>query len=579
MDVSPALISSLRAAVAAAPDDVALRLHLAELLLSSGDATGAVAEAGRALHADPTSPQARELMIRAIAAPLPTEGSAEDGPPAASGGPAEHAPAAGPGESASVAPRGDAAPPTGSAVPAPPGQPTPAAGQPIPAAGPGEPTSDAPYDDATQSTPLTPLTVPVPEDAPAPRVESAPSSAPTDAGPQGAPAGGNRPDAESATPTESADVPPPAGNGDEGSAEGADGPGAHDGPDADPTPFPPHSGSTDAAPPADVDAFDWSAAEQEIQGIVGPAYVAADPQGLGHGYPPPPTAPAAPEVTLADVGGMEAVKERLHAAFLAPMRNPELQRLYGKSLRGGLLLYGPPGCGKTFIARALAGELGADFLAVGIADVLDMYLGQSERNIGAVFAQARRRAPCVVFFDEVDAIGRRRDHSGGGGASVVHQLLLELDGVHAADNDGVFVLAATNQPWEVDPALRRPGRFDRTVLVVPPDASARDAILRYHLRDRPIENIEVDTLVAATEGFSGADLAHVCDSAAERALLDSAASGEVRMMRMGDFEAALADIRPSTDTWLETARGVAMFGNQAGAYDELVAYLNGRTAR
>jgi SpoVK/Ycf46/Vps4 family AAA+-type ATPase len=185
----------------------------------------------------------------------------------------------------------------------------------------------------------------------------------------------------------------------------------------------------------------------------------------------------------------------------------------------------------------------------------------------------------VVFFDEVDAIGRRRDHSGGGGASVVHQLLLELDGVHAADNDGVFVLAATNQPWEVDPALRRPGRFDRTVLVVPPDASARDAILRYHLRDRPIENIEVDTLVAATEGFSGADLAHVCDSAAERALLDSAASGEVRMMRMGDFEAALADIRPSTDTWLETARGVAMFGNQAGAYDELVAYLNGRTAR
>ncbi|MBX9389479.1 ATP-binding protein [Streptomonospora halotolerans] len=313
-----------------------------------------------------------------------------------------------------------------------------------------------------------------------------------------------------------------------------------------------------------------------IEDIVGPAYVVADPQDAGSGYPPPE--PVAPTVTLADVGGMEAVKERLHAAFLAPMRNPELQRLYGKSLRGGLLLYGPPGCGKTFIARALAGELGADFLSVGITDVLDMYLGQSERNIGFVFAQARRRAPCVVFFDEIDAIGRRRDHQSGGGASVVHQLLLELDSVNA-DNEGVFVLAATNQPWEVDSALRRPGRFDRTVLVVPPDASAREAILRYHLRDRPIENIEIDTLVRRTEGFSGADLAHLCDSAAERALLDSAASGEVRLIQMPDFEAALSDIRPSTETWLETARGVAMFGNQAGAYDELVEYLNGRTAR
>ncbi|MDA0567457.1 ATP-binding protein [Streptomonospora sp. S1-112] len=484
MDVSPALIASLRAAVAAAPDDVTLRLHLAELLLSSGDTAGAVSEVGHALHVDPSSGPARELMARAIAAP----------PPAPA--PAQPAPAAAPE-------------PGGSA-----------AGADVPGA------AQAPADTARHEPPGGP--------------EHEPGGSAAEGTALGEPSGGAETDPADLTDT------------------------ATDDPDA------PSGGFRDMA------GFDWSAAEREIEDIVGPAYVVADPQGAGSGYPPPE--PVAPAVTLADVGGMETVKERLHAAFLAPMRNPELQRLYGKSLRGGLLLYGPPGCGKTFIARALAGELGADFLSVGIADVLDMYLGQSERNIGGVFAQARRRAPCVVFLDEIDALGRRRDHGTGAGASVVHQLLLEMDGVNA-DNEGVFVLAATNQPWEVDPALRRPGRFDRTVLVVPPDAPAREAILRYHLRDRPIENIEVDTLVRGTEGFSGADLAHLCDSAAERALLDSAASGEVRLIQMADFEAALTDVRPSTETWLETARGVAMFGNQAGAYDDLVAYLNGRTAR
>ncbi|MBV2366751.1 ATP-binding protein [Streptomonospora nanhaiensis] len=509
MDVSPALITSIRAAVAAAPDDVTLRLHLAELLLSSGDTAGAVSEVGHALHVDPSSAQARELMARAIGAPPQAAAPAGPGARTAPDAPEE--------------PAGPTAPPV--AAPPPPAADTPAP-------------------------------------APGPRPQDGPAVSGADTDPFARAADG--PATES--PGEPAEVPAP-----DPSADPADPDPAADTASADPaSPAEPAGGFRD------MSEFDWSAAEREIEDIVGPAYVVADPQDAGSGYPPPE--PVAPTVTLADVGGMEAVKERLHAAFLAPMRNPELQRLYGKSLRGGLLLYGPPGCGKTFIARALAGELGADFLSVGITDVLDMYLGQSERNIGFVFAQARRRAPCVVFFDEIDAIGRRRDHQSGGGASVVHQLLLELDSVNA-DNEGVFVLAATNQPWEVDSALRRPGRFDRTVLVVPPDASAREAILRYHLRDRPIENIEIDTLVRRTEGFSGADLAHLCDSAAERALLDSAASGEVRLIQMPDFEAALSDIRPSTETWLETARGVAMFGNQAGAYDELVEYLNGRTAR
>ena len=154
------------------------------------------------------------------------------------------------------------------------------------------------------------------------------------------------------------------------------------------------------------------------------------------------------------------------------MRNPELRKLYGKSLRGGLLLYGPPGCGKTFIARAVAGELGARFITVSFADLIDMFVGRSERNIHELFEVARRNAPCVVFLDEVDAIGQKRSQLRNTPMrSAVNQLLLELDDV-ASDNTGVFLLAATNHPWDVDSALRRPGRFDRTLLVLPPDGPA-----------------------------------------------------------------------------------------------------------
>ena len=240
-------------------------------------------------------------------------------------------------------------------------------------------------------------------------------------------------------------------------------------------------------------------------------------------------------VRLADVAGMKQVKERLESAFLLPMRNPELRRLYGKSLRGGLLLYGPPGCGKTFIARAVAGELGARFYPVSLVDVLDMYIGESERKLRAIFDTARRNAPCVLFLDEVDAIGHKRtDLRGSGLRSVVQSLLSELDGVEDS-NDGVFILAATNHPWDVDSALRRPGRFDRMLLVLPPDEEARRAVLRLHLRSRPVENVDLKPLAKRTEGYSGADLAHVCETAAERAMTDSVRSGHVRGIRQDDL--------------------------------------------
>ena len=182
----------------------------------------------------------------------------------------------------------------------------------------------------------------------------------------------------------------------------------------------------------------------------------------------------------------------------------------------------------------------------------------------------------MLFFDEVDAIGHARTDLGrSAGRNVVAQLLTELDGVDQG-NDGVFVIGATNQLWDVDPALRRPGRFDRSMLVLPPDPPAREAILRFHLRDRPVETIDLHKLAAATDGYSAADLAYVCESAAESALLDSARTGTARMIGMPDLEDALRSVKPSIGPWLAAARNVAQFANEDGTYDELLAYLRAR---
>jgi SpoVK/Ycf46/Vps4 family AAA+-type ATPase len=323
--------------------------------------------------------------------------------------------------------------------------------------------------------------------------------------------------------------------------------------------------------------FDWEAAESELDGIVEPAYVGEPAGDAGESPGEPDDGIERLDIRLADVGGMEDVKRRLETAFLTPMRNPELRQMYGRSLPGGMLLYGPPGCGKTYLARAIAGELGAGFHGIELADVLDMWMGSSERNLHEAFEKARRNAPCVLFLDEIDALGQKRSQLRANAAmrGAVNQLLTEMDSVKS-DNDGVFVLGATNHPWDVDTALIRPGRFDRMLLVVPPDRDAREAILRHHLRNRPLEGIDVGKLARRTEHFSGADLAHLCDSAAELALEDSVRSGRARPIGMRDFERAQRDVRPSTGAWLEDARNVVLFANPGGRFDDLLEYLKKR---
>jgi AAA+ superfamily predicted ATPase len=280
-----------------------------------------------------------------------------------------------------------------------------------------------------------------------------------------------------------------------------------------------------------------------------------------------------PDITLADVGGLEQVKRRIEMAFLAPLRNPEMRKLYGKKLKGGLLMYGPPGCGKTYLARAVAGEVRARFMNVGLSDVLDMYIGESERKLHELFETARRNAPTVIFFDEIDAIGQKRQQQKNTGTrNVVNQLLNEMDSVES-DNEGVFILGATNHPWDVDAALRRSGRFDRVVLVLPPDQPAREAILAAQIAGRPTVDVDVKALAKATVNFSGADLAHLCESATELALEEALKSGQAKPISGAHFNRALKEVRPTTRAWFELAKNYAMFANEGGMYDDLLAYI------
>lgn len=280
-----------------------------------------------------------------------------------------------------------------------------------------------------------------------------------------------------------------------------------------------------------------------------------------------------PSLGFEDVGGMESVKEEIRMKIILPLKQPELFKAYGKKSGGGILLYGPPGCGKTFLARATAGEVKAGFLSVGINEVLDMWIGQSEKNLHALFEQARSHTPCVLFFDEVDALGANRtDMLKSGGRQLINQFLSELDGVQTT-NEGVLVLAATNAPWHLDSAFRRPGRFDRILFVPPPDLPARASILRLLLKGKPVDGLDFDAVAKKTEHYSGADLKAIVDLAVESRLREAMKSGQIRPVGTRDLLDAVKQHRATTRDWFESARNYALYANQSGLYDDVLAYL------
>lgn len=286
----------------------------------------------------------------------------------------------------------------------------------------------------------------------------------------------------------------------------------------------------------------------------------------------PPAAETAPGLTFDDIGGMQEVIERIRMNIIYPFKNPEVFRKFNKRPGGGILMYGPPGCGKTHLARATAGECGAKFISIAITDILSKWLGESERHLHEIFEGARREAPAVIFIDEVDAIGMTRSDAGSYQAPLVNVLLTEMDGIQSA-NDQLMVLAATNVPWRVDQALRRPGRFDRVLFVPPPDLAAREAILKIHLRGMPVGAVDTGKLSKQCERFSGADLRAVVERASEKAIFQEMRTGRPTELTQALLLEGIKETKASTVEWLETARNYATYANRAGLYDELVAYF------
>jgi len=280
-----------------------------------------------------------------------------------------------------------------------------------------------------------------------------------------------------------------------------------------------------------------------------------------------------PKISFAEVGGMEELKEQIRMKILYPMENPELFKAYGKKIGGGVLLYGPPGCGKTLIARATAGEIKANFFPIGLHEVLDAFIGESEKRLHSIFETARNNAPAVLFFDEIDALAAdRRDLRQSAGRNVINQFLSELDGGDDA-NDGVLVLGATNAPWHIDPAFRRPGRFDRTVFVPPPDEIARQAIIGILAEGKPVGELDAAALAKKTKDFSGADLKAVFDTATEAALERAMKEGRVVPLGTKALAKAARTNKPTTRAWFDSAKNYALYANQGGFYDEVLQHL------
>lgn len=274
-----------------------------------------------------------------------------------------------------------------------------------------------------------------------------------------------------------------------------------------------------------------------------------------------------------DIAGMHDLKRMIRLQIIEPFLRPGLFAKFKKRAGGGVLLYGPPGCGKTMMARAVAGECRAEFVSVGISDVLSMWIGESESNLALLFEKARAQTPSVLFFDELDALAfsRSKAHSEHT-RQVVNEFLAQLDGF-AADNQGVLILAATNMPWDVDTAMKRPGRFARQIFVPPPDVDARAEMFRLKLDGVPSESIDFAAAAKATTHFSGADIDGAVELAKEYVLEEHITKNTDRPVTNADLTRAVREMRPSTLDWLRTARNLVKYAGADDAYRDVEDYL------
>lgn len=280
------------------------------------------------------------------------------------------------------------------------------------------------------------------------------------------------------------------------------------------------------------------------------------------------------DMNFSHVGGMEEVKKEIDLKIIQPLLHPEIYKAYGKKIGGGILLYGPPGCGKTYIAKATAGQINAKFISVSLNDILDMWMGNSEKNLHNIFTLARQNKPCVLFFDEIDALGASRsDMQKSSGRHIINQFLHELDGVDN-DNEGILVLGATNTPWSIDPAFKRPGRFDRVLFVPPPDLEARASIYKLKLEGKPVEAIDYNALAKKSEKYSGADIEAVIDRAIESKLEEAIKLGKPSPLKQKELLKATKQHKATTAEWFTSAKNYALYSNQSGFYDPILTFMN-----
>jgi len=252
-----------------------------------------------------------------------------------------------------------------------------------------------------------------------------------------------------------------------------------------------------------------------------------------------------PDVSFNDIAGLEEAKTTIMVKVIHPLKRPDMAKKYGMRLGGGLLLYGPPGTGKTMLAKAVANEVDAPFYMVKPSDILSKWVGEAEKNVAALFEDARKNPLSVVFIDEVEAlVPRRRSTQSSVMARVVPQFLAELEGFKTGNP--ILFIAATNEPWMIDPAMLRPGRFDEKIYVGLPNAEARAEIFRLQLKNRLVDPaIEYEELARRTEGYSGADIRAICERAAQAVFLEAIKTGNERPINMNDLLSAIERVHPS----------------------------------
>jgi transitional endoplasmic reticulum ATPase len=279
-----------------------------------------------------------------------------------------------------------------------------------------------------------------------------------------------------------------------------------------------------------------------------------------------------PNVSFKDIAGLDDVKERIKETIVYPFKNPEHYKYYDVPAGGGILLYGPPGCGKTMMAAAAAAECDAVFISIKISDIKDKYVGESEKKIKEVFKIAREYERAIIFFDEMDALAAdRSDSSTGHERSLVNELLAQMDGVDTKGANKYLILAATNLPWAIDTALRRAGRFDKTIYIPEPDSTARKKLFEIYLKHKPVtKDIDLDELAERTSGFASSEIKQICEEAARIPLREAIKGKPRREISKEDFDSVISGMRTILATWYPKALKELVRGDEQEAFKELM---------